>query len=267
MTYIHPTAIIEDTVTLEEGIYIGPFCYIRGNVKIDSNCQLHSHIVMEGDIKIGKNNEFFPFVCIGMNPQDKKFKKGDESRIEIGDNNIFREYTNIHGGTIQDQGLTKIGDNNLFMISTHIAHDCMVENNIIIANLATLAGHVTVESNVIIGGLTGIQQFCRIGQCAIIGFHSSVELDILPYSVVKGQRSWIAGVNIIGMKRKSIKNSDIKLVSESLKKFIANESVHEDILKDLEQIQVETQSIYLANILNFVKDENRTKSLLHGKRS
>lgn len=211
---IHSTAIIGKDVKLGNDITIAPFCNIEGNVELGDNCVLRSHVVISGNTKIGKNNKFFSFSNIGEEPQDLKF--GDEeSFLEIGDNNVFRENTTIHSGTIlgnkyiSRKNLTQIGSNCLFMVGSHVAHDCVIEDNVILANNATLGGHVYIEKSSIIGGLSAIKQFVRIGSHAIIGGMSGVESDVIPYALVMGERANLAGINLVGLKRKKFSRSDI----------------------------------------------------------
>ncbi len=205
---IHETAIISDRAVIAEDVQIGPYCVIGDNVEIGSGSVLKSHVTIERNTKIGKNNIFFPFCVIGVDPQDLKFQ-GEETYLEIGDNNKIREHVTIHLGTKDGGSLTKIGSNNLLMVGVHIAHDCMVGNGTVLANNATLAGHVVVEDGVVIGGLSAVHQFARIGKGAMIGGMSAVVNDIVPYTTVSGERANVVGLNLIGIKRKQIDKDQI----------------------------------------------------------
>jgi len=218
---IHQSAIIDPKAKISNNVEIGPFCVIGANVKIDEGTIIKSHVVIEGFTKIGKNNVIYPFTTIGQIPQDLKFA-GEESRIEIGDNNQIREHVTIHPGTKDDNMLTKIGNNCLLMIGTHIAHDCVVGNNVILANNATLAGHVHVGDFAIIGGLSAVHQFVRIGNNAMIGGMSGVEHDVIPYSAVMGTRANLAGLNIIGLKRKNFAREEIHSLRAFYKELFEN---------------------------------------------
>lgn len=205
---IHSSAVISSKARIADDVQIGPYCVIGDNVQIDSGCVLKSHVVIEKNTKIGKNNTFYPFCVIGVDPQDLKFR-GEETFIEIGDDNVIREHATIHLGTKDGVSLTKIGNKNLLMVGIHIAHDCVVGNNIILANSATLAGHVTVEDHVIIGGLSAIHQFTRIGKGAMIGGMSAVAGDVVPHVTISGERATVGGLNLIGVKRRDAPKDSI----------------------------------------------------------
>ena len=190
-------------------MFIGDFCVIGENVEIGDDCDLVNSVNIQGNTKIGKNNKFLPYCSIGTVPQDLKFK-GEKSYLEIGDNNSFREYSNISLGTEHGGLITKIKNNNLFMVGSHIGHDCQLGNNLVIANNAAIAGHCIFDDDVIIGGNSAVLQFTKIGKGAMIGGMTGVDRDILPYSVVKGNRSYFENINLIGLKRKGFKNSEIE---------------------------------------------------------
>ena len=201
-------SIIHKQAKISNNVKIGPFCRIGKDVSIGSNCVLHSHISIDGRVKIDDNSEIFPFASIGSAPQDLKYK-GESTSIIIGKNCKIREYVTINLGTDGGGGITKIGDNCLLMIGTHIAHDCNIGNNVIFANHSTLAGHVIVEDNVVIGALSAIHQFCRIGEGAMIGGMSGVTADVVPFSTVLGNRAKLSGLNIIGLKRREFSKDEI----------------------------------------------------------
>ncbi len=206
---IHPTAIIHSSAKISLDTEIGPYCVIGSDVEIGSNTKLHSHVSIKGNTKIGKNNEIFPFVSLGTSPQDLKYK-GEKNSIIIGDNNKLREYVNINPGTSQGGTITKIGNNNLLMVYCHVAHDCNLGNDIVLANNVQVGGHVTIEDNAIIGGSCAIHQFSRIGSLAMIGGMTGVLSDVIPFGLSLGNRNNLVGLNLIGLRRAKISNEDIK---------------------------------------------------------
>ena len=209
---IHETAIIDPNAKISSDVTIGPYCVIGPNVEIGKKSIIQSHVSILGNTKIGENNNIYPFASIGNDPQDLKFK-GEQTKLEIGDNNKIREYVTINKGTDGGGGLTKIGNNCLFMVSSHIAHDCLVEDNVILANNVPLGGHAHIERNVIIGGNSAVQQFTRIGKFAMIGGMCGVVRDVIPYGIAHGNRSILQGLNLIGLRRRNIPNKDILILS------------------------------------------------------
>lgn len=200
MTSIHPTAIIDPAATLHESVSVGPYCVVGGEVVLGPGVRLHSHVVVEGRTEIGEQTEIYPFASIGLPPQDLKYK-GEPSRLVIGRRNRIREYVTMNPGTEGGGMITSVGDDGLFMAGSHVAHDCRVGDKVIMANNATLAGHVTVEDYAVIGGLAAVHQFVRIGRHAMIGGMSGVEHDVIPYGSVMGERASLSGLNLIGLKR------------------------------------------------------------------
>ncbi|MFW0777396.1 MAG: acyl-ACP--UDP-N-acetylglucosamine O-acyltransferase [Rickettsiales bacterium] len=208
MTNIHPTAVISPNAKLADDVRVGPYCVIDEHVSIGSGTVLHSHVAVSGHTTIGSNCNIFPFASLGHIPQDLKYK-GETSQLIIGNNNTIREHVTMNPGTEGGGLVTKVGDNCLFMMSSHVAHDCIVGNNVILANNATLAGHVEVGEHAIIGGLSAIHQFVRIGKHAIIGGMSGVEHDVIPYGSVIGERANLAGLNLVGLKRRGFDRDTI----------------------------------------------------------
>lgn len=198
---IHPQAIVEDGAVIGKNVKIGPWSYIAANVTIGDDCDISSHVVINGPTKIGKGNRIFQFASIGEDCQDLKYA-GEPTELIIGDNNTFRENCTIHRGTIQDNSLTQIGSNNLFMAYTHVAHDCIVGDHCILANGASIAGHVHVGSHAILGGMSGVHQFCHIGEHCFIAANSLVLKDIPPYVMASGQPAKPFGLNSEGLKRR-----------------------------------------------------------------
>ncbi len=251
---IHKTAIIDPTSKIASNVNIGAYSVIGPNVEIGENSTIQSHVSILGNTKIGKNNKIYPFASIGNDPQDLKFS-GEQTKLEIGDNNKIREYVTINPGTNGGGGLTKVGNNCLFMVSSHIAHDCIVENNVILANNVPLGGHAHIEENVIIGGNSAVQQFTRVGKFSMIGGMCGVVRDIIPYAMVHGNRSILQGLNLIGLRRKNIPNKDILILSEAYKEIFKNENLTEN-LKNLNQ---ELRKNELVNdVVKFIeKDKKR----------
>ena len=227
---IHKTAIVNSKAKIASSANIGPYCVIGANVKIGENVTIHSHVSVSGNTKIGNDNKIYPFASIGNDPQDLKYN-GEETKLIIGDNNKIREYVTINPGTEGGGGLTKIGNNCLFMISSHVAHDCYVGNNVIIANNVPLGGHVSIEDNVVIGGNSAVQQFTRIGKMAMVGGMTGVLYDVIPYGLSTGNRNTLQGLNLIGLRRAKFDNKEILGLSEAYKEIFATKNLSENIIK------------------------------------
>ncbi|WP_233520498.1 acyl-ACP--UDP-N-acetylglucosamine O-acyltransferase [Flocculibacter collagenilyticus] len=205
---IHSSAIVEQGAKIGRNVVIGPWCYVGNEVEIGDDTVLESHVVVKGPTKIGKNNRIFQFSSIGEECQDKKYK-GERTELIIGDNNIFRECVTIHRGTVQDSSITTIGSDNLFMAYVHIAHDCIVGDHNIFANNATIAGHVEVGDWAILGGFTGVHQFCKVGSHSFCGVGSVVVKDVPPYVMAAGQNATPFGLNSEGLKRRGFSKTAI----------------------------------------------------------
>ena len=250
---IHSTAIIDSRAKVSENVHIGPYSVIGPNVEINENTEIQSHVNISGHTKIGKGNKIYPFVSIN-DPQDLKYK-GEETKLEIGDNNKIREYVTINPGTEGGGGLTKVGSNCLFMVSAHIAHDCFVGNNVILANNVPLGGHAHIGDNAIIGGNSAVQQFTRVGKSAMIGGMCGVVRDIIPYGIAHGNRSILQGLNLIGLRRKNIPNKEIMILSDAYKEIFKNENLTENLSnlsKDFKSNEL------VAEVIRFIeKDKKR----------
>jgi UDP-N-acetylglucosamine acyltransferase len=209
MPDIHPTSIIEPGAKLAASVKIGPFCQVGAHVELGERVELLSHIALSGRTAIGEGTRIFPFASIGHQPQDLKYK-GEESRLVIGRNNIIREQVTMNPGTLGGGMITRVGDRCLFMVGVHVAHDCTVGNEVIMANNAALAGHVVVGDCAILGGHAAVHQFVRIGQYAMVGGVTGVERDVIPYGSVLGDRARLSGLNIIGMQRRGFSRDDIQ---------------------------------------------------------
>ena len=251
---IHKTAIIDAKAELDSGVEIGPYCIIGPQVKIAKNTKLASHVVIDGWTKIGEGCRIFQFASLGAIPQDLKYK-GEESWVILGNNNTIREFVTIHRGTAQSGGKTIIGDNNLLMAYSHVAHDCKIGNQVILANTATLAGHIEIEDYAIVGGLVGIHQFLRLGCHCIIGGGSGVNQDIPPYMMANGQRAKLYGVNNIGLKRH---NFSPEAVSNLKKAYHIIFRSGLTVKKSLDQVQAEIKNSPEVNhLISFIKNSER----------
>ena len=227
---IHKTSIIDKNAKISQTAKIGPYTVIGPNVEIDDEVEIHSQVNIVGNTKIGKGTRIFPFASIGTEPQDRKYK-GEKNSLVIGKNNIIREYVTINPGTKGGGTITKIGDNCLFMISSHVAHDCQIGNNVVIANNVPLGGHVIIEDSVIIGGNSAVQQFTRIGRLAMVGGMTGVLKDVIPFGLSFGNRNYLKGINLIGLRRNKYENKIIMELGEAYKKIFSSKNLHENLSK------------------------------------
>ena len=227
---IHKSSVVDKNAKIGNSVEIGPFCYIGPKVDIGNKVTLVSNVHIEGNTKIGSGTKIYPFASIGTAPQDLKYK-GEDNSLEIGENNIIREYVTINPGTKGGGNKTVIGNNCLLMISSHVAHDCHIGNNVVIANNVPLGGHVTIEDSVVIGGNSAVQQFTRIGRLAMIGGMTGVLKDVIPFGLSYGNRNYLRGINIIGLKRKKYDNKKILELDEAFKKIFSSNNFHENLSK------------------------------------
>ena len=255
---IHSTAIVNNKSKISSNCEIGPYCVIGPDVEIGSNTKLHSHVSIIGNTKIGSNNEIYPYVSLGTPPQDLKYK-GEKNFIIIGNNNKLREYVNINPGTTQGGTVTKLGNNNLLMVYSHVAHDCNIGNNIVLANNVQVGGHVTIEDNAIVGGSCAIHQFSRIGQLAMVGGMTGVLSDVIPFGLSLGNRNSLVGLNLIGLRRAKILNEEIKL----LQKFYDSVFFDQNFRANIQNIDEELKkNKYVKKIIDFIEtDKKRPISL------
>jgi acyl-[acyl-carrier-protein]--UDP-N-acetylglucosamine O-acyltransferase len=251
---IHPTAIIAPDAQLEEGVEIGPYSIIGADVKIGENTIIGPHTVIDNYTHIGEGCNIFQFCSIGAPPQDLKFG-GEKTRVVIGNFNTIREFVTINRATSADIGMTIIGENNLLMAYVHIAHNCKLGNNIIMANTATLAGHVHVEDHAIISGLTGIHQFCRIGAHCMIGGVSAVVKDIPPYTLAQGNHAKLFGLNIIGLKRRGFPEKSIKAITEAYRIIFRSSLLLDAAIKKVESEVEDLPEVH--NFIKFIKESER----------
>ena len=251
---IHNSSVIDKQAKIGKNVTIGPFCYVGPKVLISDNVELISNVHIEGNTKLGKGTKIFPFASIGTPPQDLKYK-GESNSLEIGENNVIREYVTINPGTEGGGGKTVIGNNCLLMISSHIAHDCKIGNGVVIANNVPLGGHVTIEDSVVIGGNSAVQQFTRIGRLAMIGGMTGVLKDVIPFGLSFGNRNYLRGINIIGLKRKKYNNKKIMELDKAYKKIFSSKNLH----KNLSKINGEyKENDLVTEVTNFIaKDKKR----------
>jgi len=227
---IHKTSIIDKNAKISQTAKIGPYSIIGSKVEIGDEVEIHSHANIVGNTKVGSGTKIFPFASIGTQPQDLKYKD-EKNSLVIGKNNIIREYVTINPGTQGGGTITKIGDNCLFMISSHVAHDCQIGNNVVIANNVPLGGHVTIEDSVIIGGNSAVQQFTRIGRLAMVGGMTGVLKDVIPFGLSFGNRNYLKGINLIGLRRNKYENKKIMELNEAYKKIFTSKNLHENLIK------------------------------------
>ena len=263
MSKIHQTAIIQNTVELGNNVEVGAYCVLSGNIKIGSETKLHSHICISGNTKIGEKCEIFPFASIGSKPQDYKFH-GEETLLEIGSENIIREYVTINPGTGFGGGITRVGNQNLLMISSHIGHDAQVGNNCTIANNVAIAGHVIIEDYVIIGGNSAVHQFVQIGKHSMVGGMVGLKENVIPFSLVTPSQSSvygaIRGVNIIGLKKKGFEKQDIQAIVYAFAVLQQEGSMEE------KSSRLDVSNQFVMQIANFIKTSHKmehSKGLAH----
>ena len=250
---IHKTAIISETSNIADNVEIGAYSIIGPNVKIESDTKIYSHVNIVGNTSIGKGNEIFPFSSIGTPPQDLKYK-GEKNSIIIGNNNKFREYVNINPGTAQGGGITKIGNNNLFMVYCHVAHDCIISNNIVLANNVQVGGHVNIQNNAIVGGSCAIHQFSRIGESAMVGGMTGVLSDVIPFGLSLGNRNNLAGLNLIGLRRAKISNENIKILQQAYDEIFKSENFRSNIDNLNSDIK---KNEFVNKIINFLNSDKK----------
>jgi UDP-N-acetylglucosamine acyltransferase len=252
---VHPTAIIHPHAQVARCATIGPYSQIGENVELGEGTEVMSHAVIDGHTRIGRNNRIFPFTSIGLAPQDLKYG-GEPTRVEIGDDNSIREFVTIHRGTVEGEGITRIGNHNLVMAYVHIAHDCVLGNNVIMANGASLAGHVEIQDHATVGAFTMIHQFCRIGAYSFLGSATLVNQDILPYSKTSAPRPVeVYGANRVGLERRGLAKDDIKEL-ESAFRLLTRSKLN--TTQALEAIAAKGfQSSHVKALVEFIKSSER----------
>ncbi len=254
LTLIDSTAVIDSSAEIADDVTIGPFTVIGANVRIDSGTVVGPHVVIKGPISIGKQNHIYQFASIGEDPQDKKYAN-EVTHLEIGDGNTIREYCTMHRGTKQDQGVTKIGSDNLFMAYTHVAHDCVIGDNVIMANGASLAGHVHLHDHAILGGFTLVHQFTQIGQFSFAAMGSAITQDIPPFVMVGGRPTRPHGINSVGMERWGSTPEAIRLIRKAYKILYKSNLKLEDAIEEMEDIAGDHNE--LSNMVSFLRNVTR----------
>lgn len=243
---IHPSAIVHPGAELDSGVQISPYAVIGPYARVGNNTWIGPHVVIEGRTTIGADNRIFQFASVGAIPQDKKYRD-EESVLIIGDHNVIREFTTLNPGTAGGGMVTRIGNENLFMAYSHVAHDCQIGNGVVLANCATLGGHVIVEDYVGVGGLVGVHQFTRIGESAYLGGGSMVSLDVPPYCTAVGDRAHLHGLNLVGLKRRGWTSEQITLLKKSYRILFSEGLPLKDALATLR-----TTAANSPEILHFV---------------
>jgi UDP-N-acetylglucosamine acyltransferase len=253
---IHPTAIVSPGAQLDAGVVVGPFCVVGPHVRLGKETRLHSHVVVEGHTTLGERNEVFPFASVGHAPQDLKFK-GEPTTLVIGDENRIREGATLQPGTVQDRGTTIIGSRNLFMAYTHVAHDCVIGDEVILANATQLAGHVIIESRAVLGSMSAVHQFCRVGELAMVGANAMVASDLAPFCLAQGDRATLRGLNLVGLKRRGFGSEGIGKVKAAYKiLFLAGHPTLDAALAACTQAGL-SEEPGVKELLAFVKDSGR----------
>lgn len=253
MPQIHPNAVVDANADIADSVKIGPFCVVGPDVSLGENVELLSHVVIDGRTTVGANTKIFPFASIGHCPQDLKYS-GEPSRLEIGENNTIREHVTINPGTEGGGMLTKIGNQCLIMVGAHVGHDCQIGDNVILVNNATLAGHVIVENWAIIGGLSAVHQFCRIGRHAMIGGMSGVENDVIPYGSVTGNRARLGGLNIVGLKRRNFDREVIHSMRTAYRLLFAQEGTMAERVEDVYKMYKDVEPV--MEIVKFIRQDS-----------
>ena len=253
MTDIHPTAIVDPKASLASDVSIGPYSVVGENVELGAGVRLMSHAVVDGRTKIGEGSVIYPFASIGMPPQDLKYA-GEPSVLEIGVNNVIREHVTMNPGTEGGGMITRVGDNCLFMVASHVAHDCQIGDRVIMANNAALGGHVSVGEWAILGGLSAIHQYVRIGRHAIVGGMSGVEHDVIPYGSVMGDRARLAGLNLVGLKRRGFGRDIIHDMRRAFRLLFAQEGTMTERLADVSDLFNAIEPV--MDIVDFIQVES-----------
>ena len=253
MSEIHPTAIIADGAKIGDNVSIGPYSMVGADVELDNGVELISHVVVTGHTSIGANTRIFPFASIGHQPQDLKYN-GEASSLTVGCNNVIREYVTMNPGTEGGGMATRIGNNCLFMVAAHVAHDCQIADNVILVNNATLAGHVSIDEWAIIGGLSAVHQFVRIGKHSMIGGKTGVAEDVIPYGSVIGNRACLSGLNIVGLKRRDFSREDIQNLRKAYRLIFAEEGTFAERIVDVAELFPDNEPV--QDIINFINADS-----------
>ena len=253
---VHPTAVIEDGAQFGDDVEIGPYCILGSKVVLGDGCQLHSHVVIDGDTKLGNNNTIFPNAVIGTTPQDKKLTGTEAaSKLRIGDSNQIREFVTIHGGTDYGGGITTIGSHNMLLASCHVGHDACVGDHTIFTNGAMAAGHTQIGDRAILGAMVGIHQFARVGEFAMIGAGAMLSKDAPPFSLVQGDRARLVSINVIGLKRAGFKNSTIQEIKRVYRQLFWRAGTQDERLAAVADLAAGNESI--QRLVEFIRTSER----------
>ncbi len=253
MAEIHSSAVISTQAKIGSGARIGPFCIVGDEVDLGDDVVLHSHVVIEGRTRIGARTQLYPFASIGHQPQDMKYA-GEPSELVIGEDNMIREHVTMNPGTSGGGMVTRVGSGCLFMMGAHVAHDCRVGDRVIMANNATLAGHVMVEEGAIIGGLSAVHQYVRVGRLTMIGGMSGVEHDVIPYSLAVGNRANLTGLNLVGLKRAGFSREEIRALKQAYDGVFGEEETLTDRLNELERRFSDVGPV--RHVIDFLRGES-----------
>jgi UDP-N-acetylglucosamine acyltransferase len=259
---IHPTAIIENGAEIGKDVSIGPFCTIGGNVKIGNGTTLQSHVVIDGHTTIGRDNNIFPFTVLGLAPQHAKYK-GEKSTLVVGDRNLIREHVTMHAGTKIGRMTTIVGHDNMFFVATHVAHDCVVGNHVIMTNGSMIGGHVELDDYVYIGANSGIKQWVRVGKYAMVSGMTGVLADVIPFGTVFGSKGNLVSLNLTGLKRRGFDKDQITAIRRAYRMLFAEEGTFGERLAEVRRLYGDIDSV--AQILQFIKDGG-DKPLAHPAR-
>lgn len=252
---IHPSAIIDSGASISDGVSLGANSVIGADVEIGTGSWIGPNVVINGPTKIGKNNKIFQFCSIGDDPQDKKYQGEADSTLEIGNDNVIREFCSINRGTKHGGGVTRLGNDNWILASVHIAHDCSIGNSTVFANNTTLAGHVSVEDYVILGGFTGIHQFCRVGKHSFSAIASIIVKDVPPYIMMSGNTAKPSGLNKEGLKRHGFSSATIKMLKRGYKAVYRDGLLLKDALRELQSLEDDCPE--LAYFTHFIRSSER----------
>jgi UDP-N-acetylglucosamine acyltransferase len=254
MAFIHPTSVVSSSARVGDDCHIGPFCKLGDEVRLDEGVRLDSHVVIDGKTTIGSGTRIYPFVSIGLAPQDLKYG-GEPTAVEIGERNHLREFVTVHRGTAGGGGVTRIGNDNLLMAQAHVAHDCQLGSNIIMANAATLAGHVAIADRASVGAYSGVHQFCRVGYEAFIGGYSVVVKDAPPFAIIQGNHAKCYGLNRIGLKRRGYSKETIERLGHAYHLYLSSKL---NTTQAIERIREEiTDCPEVVLLIEFIESSKR----------
>jgi UDP-N-acetylglucosamine acyltransferase len=231
---IHPTAVVHSKARLGRGVSVGPYTVIGPEVQIGDGTVVMNHVTLEGPAVLGRRNRIFPYASIGLDPQDKKYRPGEPSLLEIGDDNSIREFVTLNRGTEMGGAVTRIGHRNWIMAYVHVAHDCLVGNDTILANCTTLGGHVTIQDFANLGGFTAVHQYCQVGELAMTGAHTMLAQDVPPYAMAVGNRAKLFGINRIGLERAGLPPEEIRAVQDAYRLYFRSKLGHDEGLAAIE---------------------------------